>query len=106
MAKFIQKGNVIDYTNAGSTAITAGSVVVGTSRIFVAVGDIKAGATGVVEAEGVFEFPAASAAITFGQAVYWDATNGNITATATNNTPAGVAVAAKAAGILTVLVKL
>ncbi|MEA5135700.1 MAG: DUF2190 family protein [Candidatus Fimivivens sp.] len=108
MAKgiFKQAGNCIDYTNSGSTAIVFGDVVPLTDCIGVAASDIAVGDLGALELVGVYELPAATAALTNGQKVYWDATNSNVTATATDNTPCGVTIAAKASGVLAVDVKI
>lgn len=95
-ASFVQKGHNIDYTAAADTGYM--DVVVLTDRIGVALEDIANGATGTVTLTGVFDFPAATGSgksLTVGQKVYWDATNSVITPTATDNTFAGYAVAAK-----------
>jgi len=82
--QFVQDGVRIDYT--ASSAVGYLDIVPGTSKIFVAAEAIAAGATGAVYAEGVFELPAKAEAFTFGQAVYYDSTNGYVTTTATSNT--------------------
>ena len=105
MATYYQRGESLDYTNAGAAAISAGAVVVYGDRIGVAGCDIAVGETGSIHVEGVFEMPLNDAAgMTAGAAVYWDGTG--ITATASTNTPAGYAAAAAAAGAETVLVKI
>ena len=110
---FIQKGDVIDYTP--SSAVESGEVVVIGSLVGVAKTDIAASAEGAVAIEGVYEIPAATAAITLGAAVYWDADgnpvggtagSGAATATSTDNTKMGYAVEAKASAAGTVKVKL
>lgn len=106
MAKYIQRGEALDFTNSSENKINAGDVVVLGTRIGVAGSDIGAGELGVVHVIGVFEFPKASGAITLGAAVYWDATNSKITTTSSSNTLAGFAVAAAASGDETVLVKI
>lgn len=104
-AKYYQQGKTLDYT--ANTAVSNGDVVSLTTRIGVAGNDIAAGETGALHVEGVFEMPKASGeAIDLGAAVYWDAANEAITATADGNIPAGYAVAAAAASDTTVLVKL
>ncbi len=60
--KHVQRGDVIDYVNAGS-AIAAGAVVVLGHTIGVALTDIATGATGAVAVEGVFTVPKVSAAV-------------------------------------------
>lgn len=106
MAKYVQRGEALDFANSSGSKINAGDVVVLGTRIGVAGGDIANGETGAVHVVGVFEFPKASGAITLGAAVYWDATNSKITTTSTSNTLAGFAVAAAASGDETVLVKI
>lgn len=108
MAKgiFKQDGNSIDYINSGSTAIVYGDVVPLTGCIGVAASDIAVGSLGALELVGVYELPAAAAALTIGQKVYWDAANSNVTATATDNIPCGITIAAKAENALAVDVKI
>lgn len=106
MAKFIQNGEALDFTNASGSKINAGDVVVFGSRVGIAAADIANGATGAVHVVGVFEFPKATGAITLGAAVYWDATNKKITTTSTSNTLAGFAVAAAESADETVKVKI
>lgn len=110
---FVQEGKVIPFT-AGA-AISSGQVVVVGSMAGVSMGDVANGSVGQLAVEGVFDIPAATAAITVGAKVYWDADgdpvggtagSGAATATATDNTLVGYAVAAKASGGATVRVKL
>ena len=106
MAEYWQRGESLDYTNAGSAAIEAGDVIVLGTKIGIAGCDIAVGAVGSVHVEGVYKFPKATGAITIGAAVYWDATNENITTTSTSNTLAGYAAAAAVSADTTVLVKI
>ena len=107
MAEYFQRGEALDYTNAGSAKIEAGDVIVLGTKIGVAGCDIAVGAVGSVHVEGVFRFAKkANTAITIGAAVYWDATNEEITTTSTSNTLAGYAAAAAASADETVLVKI
>lgn len=119
---FIQKGDIVDYKNGGESAINYGDIVVGTDKIFIAAENIAIGATGGVHAEGVFELTTSdTSAITFGEKMYYDATNDGVTADATvttgtgndavttNNIFVGYAVndvASSASGTKKVLVKL
>lgn len=106
MAKYIQKGSNIDYTNSGAAAISAGDVVSLTTRIAIAGTDIAVGATGSVTVGGVFEIDkTASLAISQGDKVYYSTTTKKITKTDTD-VPAGWAIAAAAAADATVLVKI
>lgn len=110
---YVQEGRLIDYTP--SAAVKSGQVVVIGSVVGVAVADIAASAAGAVCIEGVFEIPKATGAITAGAVVYWDADgdpiggtadSGAATATSTDNTKMGYAIAAAASGDATVKVKL
>ncbi|MBW1712589.1 MAG: DUF2190 family protein [Deltaproteobacteria bacterium] len=114
MAKnYREKGEVMTIT-AGADLSSGQPVIVGDMAV-VALVDIANGETGAAAAEGVFELPAATAAIDQGVKVYWDADgdpvggeagSGACTATATDNDLLGIAWEAKAAGGATVLVKL
>lgn len=74
--KYLQRGEVINYTNAGS-AITAGSVVKMKHLLGVAITDIDTGATGAVAIEGVFTVPKVSGAVFVqGEKLIWDVSAG------------------------------
>lgn len=106
MATYIQKGNIIDYTNSGATKIAAGDVVGISTRIGIAASDIAVGEVGTLAVEGVFEInKTASLAISVGDAVYFNVGTAKITATDTD-VPAGWAIAAAAAADTTVRVKI
>lgn len=102
MANYWQRGESLDYVNAGDTKIEAGDVVVLGKRIGIAGCDIPAGETGSIHVEGVFEFPKGSAAITAGAEVYWSGTE----IAASGDNKAGYVVADAAADDTTVLVKI
>lgn len=119
MAQFIQKGDIVDYTNSGEAAIEYGQLIIGKDKIFVAAEEIAPGATGGVHTSGVFEMAAeATAAFAFGQKIYYDATNKvatNKVATATAETGSttktpnayiGIAVEAKAESAAVAKIKL
>lgn len=109
VAKFIQDGNTLDFK--ASDNISYMDVVPLTSTTSVALGvgvaleDIEANTIGAVATKGVFELPSVTTAMDFGDQVYWDKSNGKITKTSTNNTPAGMVVEDKASGVTTVKVK-
>jgi predicted RecA/RadA family phage recombinase len=105
-ATYWQRGDAVDYTNGGSAKIEANEIIVFGTKIGVAGTDIAVGEMGSLIVAGVFELPKASGAITAGAAVYWSATNSNVTTTSTNNTLAGFAVAAAESAAETVLVKI
>ena len=76
-AKFIQRGDAIDYTPGAD--VSAGDVVVQDDLVGVAKLDIKANALGALHVAGVFDFPkesGASTAIAAGARVYWDVADG------------------------------
>lgn len=74
MNQYIQKGVVIDYTNATEAAIAYGDIVTLGTRIGIAAEDIAVGATGGVKTEGVFEVPAINTeAFAVGDILYLDA---------------------------------
>lgn len=103
-AVFIQQGENIDYTAAN--AVEYMEIVPLTSCIGVALEPIAAGAAGTVSLTGVYELPAAAGlAINVGDAVFWNADNGNIDKDG-KGVPAGIAVAAKASAGASVRVKL
>jgi len=96
MASYVQGDCLIDHTP--SAAVAAGDVVVLNDLVCVAPRAIAANSLGAVAIEGVFSMPKASGAIGQGALVYWDAANGNITTTSTNNKRAGKAAKAAASG--------
>lgn len=107
MAKYVQAGKFINFTNSTEKDIAYGDVVVITSRIGVAACNIPAGGLGTVALEEVYEMPAeATAAFTVGEKLYWDGTNKCLTATATGGIFAGIAAEAKAQADVVALVKL
>lgn len=104
---FVQSGDTIVLTNAGSATIRSGTAVkAGPKVIGVALVDIPAGGAGAVAVEGVFRLPKVTAdAIAQGDDLYLTA-DGTVTKTATNNTPAGYAFESAPAGSTTVAVKI
>lgn len=102
MASYVQGDCLIDYTP--SSAVAAGDVVVLNDLVTVAPRPIAANSLGAVAIEGVFSMPKATGAIGQGAIVYWDATAGNVTTTASGNKRAGKAAAAAASGDASVMV--
>jgi len=96
VASYFQDGDVIDYTP--SSAVAAGDVVLLNDLFCVAIHPIVANKLGALAVEGVFLVPKATGAIGAGAIVYWDATNSNITTTASTNKRAGKAAYAAASG--------
>lgn len=108
-AKYVQKGDCLDYTPA--TDVNAGDIVVAGAIFGVVQRPIAAGEIGAIATTGVFELSKATtdAAMAFGDIAFWDASNAKVVATAgTNdvNVPCGVVVAEAAAAAETVLVKI
>jgi len=84
-ARFIHKGDAIDYTPAEDTP--AGTVVVIDTLIGVTKQDIKAGELGALHVTGVFDFPKATGSGTGSGAginVYWNETAQEAEPVATN----------------------
>lgn len=99
IAKYVYRGDVIDYTP--DVDVAAGSVVVIGSIIGITKLDIKAGQLGALALVGVFDIVKATGegtAVAKGAKVYWNATAKQITAVAAGNVYLGEAVAAAATG--------
>lgn len=92
IARYVQKGNAIDYRPA--SAVTAGDVIVQGNLVGIARLYIPAETLGALAVSGVYEIAKASEAISIGTVLYWDDTAKNVTATAANNTYIGKAVSA------------
>lgn len=104
-AKYIHKGESLDYKNTTKNKIAAGDVLVIGSRIGVAGTDMNPGELGSVHVSGVYEIEKKEAVeITVGSIVYLAADG--ITTTATDNTPAGYVTADSEAESTKVWVKI
>lgn len=105
-------GNIWEKTapTGGYTSGTAYAIVTGASGfIGVAINTVLAGALGQLAISGFATLPAtAGTGLTFadGDLLYWDASAGKLTKTATGNTRAGRAYGAKAAATTTATVLL
>lgn len=103
--KFIQPGEVIDYT-AGS-ALSAGAVVLIGNRIGVLLTDLANGEVGAAQVTGVWEIAKLSTdVVSQGALLYWDAGNSRLTTTASTHKLAGYAWAAAGSGDTTVQIKI
>ena len=71
LARFVQKGESIDYRP--DTPVAAGDVVVQDNLVGIARLDIPAGTLGSLAVVGVFDIAKDSSAVAAGNAVYWDA---------------------------------
>lgn len=103
---FVQKGEVLDFTNNTGSDIGYKDVIASGGRIFIAGENIKSGATGSVNAVGVFEIPADNTvAFDFGDELYWDNATGKVTKTV-GTYKAGYAADGKALAGAVALVKI
>lgn len=74
-AAYWQRGESLDYVNAGDTMIEAGSVVALAERVGIAGDNIAPGKTGSLHVSGVYRFDKTSKnAIQMGTEVYFDGT--------------------------------
>ncbi len=104
LARYVQKGDSIDYRPSESVA--AGDVVVIADLIGIARLDIEAGTLGSLAVVGVFDVVKADTAIPSGSTVYWDAGAQKATLVSGSNHYLGKAIAASAAADETVRVLL
>jgi predicted RecA/RadA family phage recombinase len=86
-----------DYTPSGADVSAGDVVVLGAKTPAVCHRDIVDGELGALAMGGGVYRMTADAAITAGEAVYWDATNEKVTETASGNTLFGIAVTTSAA---------
>ncbi len=93
-AKYVQRGETIDFINSTTSNIEAGEVVPLTSRIGVAATAIPVGTKGVLNVMGVYDLPSITTeALTTGQSVYFK--DGKVQTSETDATPAGWVVEPK-----------
>lgn len=103
--KFVQQGDVLDYTPG--TAVASGKMVAIGVRVGIALAAIAANATGPLAVRGVFTYAKLSTDnMAQGALVYYDAGNDRLTLTSAGNTLAGYATAAAAAATTSVNVAL
>ncbi len=109
MKNYVAPGDMITCT-APTGGVASGDVVVIGSIFGIAAGDAIAGAQFELKTTGVFELPkhsaTASADWSAGDAVYWDAGDGECNKSTSGNTKIGVAVADAASAATTGLVRL
>ncbi len=104
---YLYTGDVLEYTNGGSTEVASGAPVLVGSRLGIALVNIPAGGTGSVRMRGVFTVAKLSTDVVGqGDLLYWDATNSRLTTTASTHKQAGYAAAAAGAGVTTVAISL
>ena len=90
LARFVQKGESIDYRP--DTPVAAGDVVVQDNLVGIARLDIPAGTLGSLAVVGVFDVEKDSSAVAAGNAVYWDADAKKATTAKTGNQYLGKAI--------------
>lgn len=108
MAKaiYVQKGEILDFTNTTGEEIGYNDVVTLDSRIGVAKDIIPVNAVGSVAVTGTYELPAdTTAAFVVGEQLYWDETAGKVVKTA-GDIAAGWAFGNKIAAGAVALVKI
>ncbi len=103
---YIQEGDVMPYVVPDATTIVRGAGVLVGDLLGVALGNGSAGDTIQLALEGVFEMPKAAGAISQGAKIYWNATDKNLTTTASGNKLAGYAFVGAASGDATVQLRL
>lgn len=91
---FIQPGEHLTLTNNTGANIASGSPVFDGQIVGIALGDIANNAVGQVKTQGVFSLTKkASLVVSEGDALFWDATPGEITKTAADGRFIGYAAA-------------
>jgi len=96
-ADFVHHGDSIDYTP--DSDVTAGDVIVQDQLFCVARNDIDANDKGAIWPTGIYKLPKSTdsgSALTVGNKVYWDASNGVVTTTVGSNVYIGKVVKAAA----------
>lgn len=107
IGKLYQNEGCYDYTNSGDTTISSGQIVVNGKVFGCAVRAIAPGATGAIQTNGIWALPIASATTaSVGALAYWDATNNQVTATASTNLQIGYFTKASASGETTCYIAL
>lgn len=69
-ARYVQRGETLDFLNSTEAAIGYGEIVAIGNRIGVAGCDIPAGGVGTVHMTGVFELPKGAEAVAMGADLY------------------------------------
>ncbi len=106
MKSFIQPGNVITVTAPVGGVSSGDGVLIG-SLFGVAAYDADEGDNSEIQVTGVMALPKLTTdTMAVGDPLYWDATNGHLTVTATDNVLVGVAVSTAGSGATTVEIRL
>ena len=105
-AKYVQRGEVLDYKNGTTDTIKANTIMKFGGKVGVIGGDIPPNEVGAIHMVGVFEMPKVDSTevMGLGQNVYLD--EDAITTAESGNTLVGYTVTESVATQLTVIVKL
>lgn len=79
MKNYVQPGKIIPYTNASGATIPSGSLVALGIVLGVVAADIPDGEDGDIGVVGVFDLPKAAGAVSAGDLLSFDASEGNVT---------------------------
>lgn len=106
MAKtYVQEGRYLEVT--APAIVTSGQLVKVGSIFGVAQNDAASGAPVIIDTQGVYTLPVASAVVVaIGDALYWDVADAEFNKTATANWYLGVAMTAAANGVTSAQVRL
>ena len=107
IARYVHRGEIIDFTPAADVA--AGNVVVIGSIVGITKLDIKAGTLGALALVGIYDIVKATGdgtAIARGAKVYWDAAAQKATTVSAGNSYLGEAIVAASATDVTVRIRL
>ncbi len=106
MKTLIQPGNIITVTAPVGGVSSGDGVLIG-SLFGVATYDAAEGESLEIQMTGVMSLPKLSTDnVAVGDPLYWDATNGQLTVTATDNKLVGVAVFAAGSGATSVEIRM
>ncbi|WP_286978902.1 DUF2190 family protein [Aminobacterium sp. UBA5514] len=106
-AVYLQEGKVIDWKNDTTSNVLVGEVIPFKNIVGIAVTNIAIGDVGAVSISGVYQMPAVkTTAFEVGDKLYWNDTANQLTATATDNTYAGICVEPKNSATEIALIKL
>ena len=105
MRNFVQRGETITATTPAGGIVSGDPILIG-AMFGVAATSQAAGDPVELAVAGVFSLPKGAEAITAGAALYFDATEGEVTTTATANHLVGVATEDAGTGAATIPVRL
>lgn len=104
-SNYIMPGDVLDHTAAA--ALTSGQVLLMGKRVGIVLTSAAIGEKATVRVRGVFTVSKkATDVLAQGDLLYWNATDSNLTSTASGNTLAGFAADPAGSGVTTVNISL